>query len=136
MSEKAQIVALNNDEASKFASFVEVVGEDATELSKHVIQGDIAGIWEHCEDFEKLSEATIKTVAHLNEEHIKRMAQQLNANNEKMLNATFEGVKRHHKKQVEKLQKRYKQRMIMASLAAFMAGLAVGWLVFKLPYYG
>lgn len=78
-----------------------MVGEDATELSKHVIQGDIAGIWEHCEDFEKLSEATIKTVAHLNEEHIKRMAQQLNANNEKMLNATFEGVKRHHKSRLK-----------------------------------
>lgn len=134
MSEKSEIISLNKDEANKFASFVEIAGEDASALSKHVMEGDIAGIWEHCDDFEKLSEATIKTVAHLNEEHIKRMAQQLNANNEKMLNATFEGVKRHHKKKIQKMQKHYKQRIIMASVAAFMCGLAVGWLVFKLPY--
>lgn len=134
MSEESKsVVAVDGAGASRFASEIVVAGEEAGALAKHVADGDIAGIWEHCEDFEKLSEATIKTVQHLNEEHIRRMSEQLNAHNEQMLNATFEGVKRHHKKQVAKLERRYKQRAAIAAAVAFIAGVGLGWVVFALP---
>lgn len=121
------------DGASEFAQHIVPAGENATELAKSVANGDIAGIWEHCEDFEKLSSATIKTVQMLNEEHIRKMAAELNANNEKMLNATFEGVKRHHERKIASIQRRYRQIAAIWTAVGVMVGIGIGWVIFALP---
>ena len=127
-----ELVAKEEDVAKKFA--LNVANSDANALSISMQKGDIAGIWENCEDYERLSEATISTIKHLNDEHMRIMLEQLNSNNEAMLKATFDGVKRHHEKKINKLVRKYKNRTGIAAALAFIAGVAVGWLLFGLPY--
>lgn len=127
-----ELVPKDDIAAKKFA--LNVADSDINALSASMQKGDIAGIWENCEDYERLSQATISTMKHLNDEHMRIMLEQLNSNNEAMLKATFDGVKRHHEKKLNKIIRKYKNRAGIAAALAFIAGVAVGWLVFGLPH--
>ena len=69
---------------------------------------------------------------YINDEQIKSFADALNQTNEKILNLTFEGVKKHHEKKFEQIRK--KQKLYVAS--AFAVGVLVGaicvWAAFRI----
>ena len=87
-------------------------------------------LWENSEDYERLANATRKTMRYINDEQIKSFADALNETNEKILNLTFEGVKKHHEKKFEQIIK--KQKIYVAS--AFAGGVLIGalavWVAF------
>ena len=104
---------------------------EQNELKERIENNTVVELWENSEDYERLANATRKTMRYINDEQIKSFADALNQTNEKILNLTFEGVKKHHEKKFEQIRKR--QKLYVAS--AFAGGVLVGaigvWLAFR-----
>ena len=102
--------------------------KETLELKERIENDTVVELWENSEDYERLANATRKTMRYINDEQIKSFADALNQTNEKILNLTFEGVK----KQFEQIRK--KQKIYVAS--AFAAGVFVGalcvWAAFRI----
>ena len=96
--------------------------KETLELKERIENNTVVELWENSEDYERLANATRKTMRYINDEQIKSFADALNQTNEKILNLTFEGVKKHHEKKFEQIRK--KQKIYVAS--AFAAGVFVG----------
>lgn len=99
---------------------------DEIKLKEAIENNDVVGIWQECDDFNKLSETTIKTMQHINDEQVREFTQKLTQTNEKILTLTFEGVKKHHEKQNQKREKIFKNQLITYTILAFLAGVVVG----------
>lgn len=106
--------------------------KETLELKERIENNTVVELWENSEDYERLANATRKTMCYINDEQIKSFADALNQTNEKILNLTFEGVKKHHEKKFE--QNRKKQKIYVAS--AFAGGVLIGalavWIAFRI----
>jgi len=106
--------------------------KETLELKERIENNTVVELWENSEDYERLANATRKTMRYINDEQIKSFADALNQTNEKILNLTFEGVKKHHEKKFEQIRK--KQKLYVAS--AFVIGVLVGalcvWAAFRI----
>ncbi|QKG28985.1 MULTISPECIES: hypothetical protein [unclassified Campylobacter] len=102
--------------------------KEMIEFKERIENNTVVEFWENSEDFERLANTTVKTMRYVNEEQIREFAQGINQMNEKILNLTFEGVKKHYEKQHESVGK--KQKINIA--CAFAIGLIVGAVLVKL----
>lgn len=102
--------------------------KEMIELKERIENNTVVEFWENSQDFERLANTTVKTMRYVNEEQVREFAQGLNQMNEKILNLTFEGVKKHYEKQSEGISKKHKINLA----CAFAIGLAVGALLVKL----
>lgn len=95
---------------------------DELKLKEALEKNDVVSIWENCDDYEKLSQTTIKTMQHINDEQVREFTQKLTQTNEKILNLTLQGAKKHHEKQTEKSKKLFRNQLITYSILSFFAG--------------
>lgn len=102
---------------------------DIDTLKQSLENGDIVGVWENCDDFEKLAQSTIKTVQYVNEEKIRRLAEEINQSNNQMLNMTFEGVKKHHERKILNLKKQQKTKIVISVIVGFLMGFGIAWII-------
>ena len=112
--------------------------KETLELKERIENNTVVELWENSEDYERLANATRKTMRYINDEQIKSFADALNQTNEKILNLTFEGVKKHHEKKFEQIRK--KQKNYVALALAFVVGVLIGalamaWIVF-MAFFG
>ncbi|MCD8212669.1 MAG: hypothetical protein LUC34_01200 [Campylobacter sp.] len=112
----------------------EIVSADkeTTEIKERLQNNTLAEYWENADDFERLSDATIKTMRYINDEQIAQFAKSLNQTNEKILSSTFEGVKRRHKKELDDIGKKYKIRIVLIFFIGVIVGGFAVWLFFSL----
>lgn len=99
--------------------------EKELEIKDRIENNTLVEYWQSESDFEKLADATIKTMQFINEEQIKELMLSINKNNEKVLSMTFEGVKKRHENELRSIKQKNKWQLIMS----FLAGLAIGILV-------
>ncbi|QCD52944.1 hypothetical protein [Campylobacter sp. RM16192] len=102
--------------------------KEMIEFKERIENNTVVEFWENSEDFERLANTTVKTMRYVNEEQLREFAQGLNQMNEKILNLTFEGVKKHYEKQSEGASKKQKINIT----CAFVIGLVVGAVLVKL----
>lgn len=103
----------------------EVVEPETIKLKEAIENNDLVAIWENSEEYEKLAETTVKTMQYINDEQIKEFTKKLTETNEKILNLTFEGVKKHNDKKTEKIKHLHKNQLITYTILAFLAGIFV-----------
>lgn len=96
--------------------------KETLELKEHIENNTVVEIWEKSDDFEKLANTTVKTMRYVNEEQIREFANAINQTNEKILNLTFEGVKKHHEKRFGDIEKKYKTHLAFAFVGGFCLG--------------
>ena len=107
--------------------------KETLELKERIENDTVVELWENSEDYERLANATRKTMRYINDEQIKSFAEKLNQTNEKILNLTFEGVKKHHEKKFEQIRKKQKNYVALALafvVGVFIGALAMAWIVF------
>lgn len=102
--------------------------DEIKELKERIKNNKVVEYWENSDDFERLANTTVKTMKYVNDEQLKEFAKELNNMNEKILNLTFEGVKKHYEKQNDNLNNKRKLQL----LYAFGTGVIVGALIIYL----
>lgn len=102
--------------------------KEMIEFKERIDNNTVVEFWENSEDFERLSNTTVKTMRYVNEEQIREFANNISQMNEKILNLTFEGVKKHYEKQSEGASKKHNVNLA----CAFGAGVVVGGILVKL----
>ncbi|WP_069632020.1 hypothetical protein [Campylobacter pinnipediorum] len=117
-----EVVSLQNNELQ----------DDAIKLKQAIENNDLVEIWQESNDYEKLAETTIKTMQYINNEQVKEFTEKLTKTNEKIMNLTFEGVKKHHEKQIEKTKRIHKNQLITYSAISFFVGIIATIVCIKL----
>ena len=106
--------------------------KETLELKERIENNTVVELWENSEDYERLASATRKTMRYINDEQIKSFADALNQTNEKILNLTFEGVKKHHEKKFEQIRKKQKLYVASAFAGGFLIGALAVWIAFRI----
>lgn len=106
--------------------------DELLEFKKKIEDNSVVDFWENSDDYGHLAETTKKTMRYINDERIREFAQNLNATNDKILDLTFEGVKKYYDKQMREQTRKYRINLAIAFVSGMVISCAVIWVIFKI----
>lgn len=103
--------------------------KEMIEFKERIENNTVVEFWENSDDFEKLADTTVKTMRYVNEEQVREFADGLNQMNAKILNLTFEGVKKRQEKEIAKLGKAHTFHLACAFGVGVIVGAVIALLI-------